>query len=108
MSMKWTVVIVGLNYDSGSQITNAVIGAFGLLSIIPIIAGVVLGHLSLKATVDNRARGRLLGAFGLAIGYVFLVLWFNRLVGVIIVTIYYTTNGYSDGWQFFRSFASLI
>jgi hypothetical protein len=64
-----------------------VMGILGLLSILPIAAGIVLGHLGLVQTRSGARRGRGVAWIGTVIGYALLVLWFNRIIVTIIATI---------------------
>ncbi|HEX4444475.1 MAG TPA: hypothetical protein VHZ81_12950 [Galbitalea sp.] len=60
-----------------------VFGVLGFLSIVPIAASIVLGHLAARATSGPR-RGRALGIAGLSVGYLLLALYFNRIIVSII------------------------
>jgi hypothetical protein len=60
-----------------SNVVGTVLGVFGVGSILPIAAGIVLGHLGAR---KRHARGRVIAGVGLGIGYLNLALWFNRIV----------------------------
>ena len=62
----------------------AVVGTLGLLSIFPIISGIVFGHLGVGATKGGRKRGRIAAVAGASVGYVLLVLYLNRLIVVLL------------------------
>ncbi len=64
-----------------------VMGILGLLSLIPIAAGIVLGHLALVRTRNGARRGRPIAWIGTVIGYALLVLYFNRIIVTIIATV---------------------
>ena len=64
----------------------ALVGGLGLLSVVPILSGVLLGHVGVLATRPGKKRGRGMAAAGLALGYVLFVLYLNRVL-IIIVTI---------------------
>jgi hypothetical protein len=70
--------------DSFDQLASVapVLGILGFLTIIPIAASIVLGHLGLTATRTGR-RGRATAGIGLGIGYTLLALYFIRLVASI-------------------------
>jgi hypothetical protein len=64
-----------------------VMGILGLLSIIPIAAGIVLGHLGLVQTRSGARRGRAVAWIGTVTGYALLLLYFNRVIVTIIATV---------------------
>jgi hypothetical protein len=63
-----------------------VFGILGLLSIVPIAAIIVLGHLGIRRSTAGR-RGRALGVAALAVGYLLLALYFNRLIVAAIAVV---------------------
>jgi hypothetical protein len=63
-----------------------VFGVLGFLSIVPVAAGIVLGHLGARRSQLGK-RGRALGIAAAAIGYLLLALYFNRIIVAIIALI---------------------
>ena len=61
-----------------------VLGLLGLLSVVPILSGIVFGHVGVFATKDGKKRGRVAAVAGVSIGYVLLVLYVNRLIVVLL------------------------
>ena len=72
-----------------------VLGVLGLASIVPILSGIVLGHIGVGATKPGGKRGRGIAGAGLGINYALLGLYFNRLLLVSI------TAMQQDAWAFF-------
>jgi hypothetical protein len=56
-----------------------VFGILGFLSIVPIGAGIVLGHLGVRKSQYGK-RGRAIGIAAIAGGYLLLALYFNRII----------------------------
>ena len=71
----------------------AVFGVFGFLSIVPIAAGIVLGHLGIRGA-QGRKRGRALGIAALSMGYLLLALYFNRIIisAIAVITFPHGAN----------------
>ena len=61
-----------------------IIGLLGLLSLVPIVSGIVFGHVGVSNTKNGKKRGRIAAVAGVAIGYVLFVLYFNRLIVVLL------------------------
>jgi hypothetical protein len=72
-------VFDGQSFEKQVDTIAVVFGVLGLLSIVPIAAGIVLGHLGVR-TSQRGKRGRALGIAALSIGYLLLALYFNRLI----------------------------
>lgn len=88
LALHMTVRLFGAfswDIEGGGFDPGVLFGVLGLLSFLPIVAVIVAGHVGFLATRAGRKRGRTLATIGLTLGYVLLVLYFNRLLVVIIV-----------------------
>ncbi|MEO5920728.1 MAG: DUF4190 domain-containing protein [Pseudolysinimonas sp.] len=65
----------------------AVMGVLGILSLLPPAAAVVLGHIAIRQTRDGKRRGRILAVAAVALGYLHIAMWANRIVVAIIASI---------------------
>jgi hypothetical protein len=100
MTVRIVMAIPALTWQANPGI-SFVVGLLGLLSIIPIVSGVALGHVGLVATSAGKAaRGRAIAVAGLVTNYLLLVLFLNRLIVVAVVLA--TGNGSSS---FIENFA---
>jgi len=59
-------------------------GIFGLVSLLPTLAAIVLGHVAIVQTMRGRRRGLARAALGTGLGYVNLLFWGNRVLIAII------------------------
>jgi hypothetical protein len=97
MSVRLYVVLSAswnTNFDWGF-----IVGLLGLLSILPIVSGIVFGHLGVIATRGGAKRGRVAAIAGVSVGYVLFVLYCNRLIVVLLAMSF----GYGD-WARFPQF----
>ena len=88
LAMHMTVRLFGAftwDTDRGGFDPGVVFGVAGLLSFLPIVVVIVLGHLAVLATRPGQKRGRTLAIIGLTLGYVLFVLYLNRLIVVLLV-----------------------
>ena len=69
-----------------------VFAILGFLSLLPIAAAIVLGHLGVRAKSGPR-RWRSLGVAGLAVGYLLLALYANRVIVAGIATVTFPHGG---------------
>jgi DMSO/TMAO reductase YedYZ heme-binding membrane subunit len=80
----------------GAAITNAdgadterfatVMGVLGILSLLPPVAAVVLGHMAIRQTRNGQRRGRILAIAAVALGYLHIAMWANRILVAIIAS----------------------
>ena len=90
LALHMTVRLFGaFNWETDSEGADPglIFGVLGLLSFVPILLEIVLGHLGFIATRPGRKRGRTLAVAGLTMGYVLFVLYLNRLIVVLIVAV---------------------
>jgi hypothetical protein len=80
------------SFENQLDTIAVVFGVLGFLSIVPIAAGIVLGHLGIRASQSSK-RGRALGIAGLSIGYLLLALYFNRIIISVIALITFPHGG---------------
>ena len=88
LALHMTVRLFGAfswDIEGGGFDPGVIFGVLGLLSFLPIVLVIVLGHLSFVATRPGRKGGRTLSVIGLTLGYVLFVLYLNRLIVVILV-----------------------
>jgi hypothetical protein len=62
-------------------------GVLGILSLLPPVAAVVLGHLAIRQTRDGARRGRILAIAAVALGYLHIAMWANRILVAIIASL---------------------
>ena len=62
------------------------LGGILLMSIFPASAAVVFGRVAVVHTWGDRLRGWMLGALGLGLGAVHVLLWGNRVLNAVIAT----------------------
>ena len=87
MSAKTLVpVFDGESFAKQVDTIATVFGVLGFLSIVPIAAGIVLGHLGVRKSQLGK-RGRALGVAALAGGYLLLALYFNRILVSLIAVL---------------------
>lgn len=67
----------GMNNDGFDP--GVFLGVFGLLSLLPILIAIALGHVGFVATRPAGKRGRTIAVIGLTLAYVLFVLYLNRL-----------------------------
>ena len=65
--------------NNGGFDPGVILGVLGLLSILPILGAIALGHVGFLATRPGGKRGRTRAVIGLTLGYVLFVLYLNRL-----------------------------
>jgi hypothetical protein len=63
-----------------------VMGVLGILSLLPPVAAVVLGHMAIRQTRNGQRRGRVLAIAAVAIGYLHIAMWANRILVAIIAS----------------------
>ena len=88
LALHMTVRLFGAfswDIEGGGFDPGVVFGVLGLLSFVPIVVVIVLGHLGFVATRSGRKRGRTLAVIGLTLGFVLFVLYLNRLIVVLLV-----------------------
>ena len=88
LALHMTVRLFGaFSWDAGDNgfDPGVVFGVLGLLSFLPIVVVIVLGHVAFLGTRPGRKRGRTLAVIGLTLGYVLFVLYLNRLIVVLLV-----------------------
>ena len=85
-------VFDGKQFQNQVDTIALVFGILGLLSVVPIAAGIVLGHLGARASRHGK-RGRALGVAGLSVGYLLLALYFNRIIVSIIALVVFPHVG---------------
>jgi hypothetical protein len=88
LALHMTVRLFGAfswDIEGGGFDPGILFGVLGLLSFVPIVGVIVAGHLGFLATRPGRKRGRTLATIGLTLGYVLFVLYFNRLIVVLLV-----------------------
>ena len=73
--------------DSDTEGFATVMGVLGILSLLPPVAAVVLGHLAIRQTRDGKRRGRVLAVAAVALGYLHIAMWANRILVAIIASI---------------------
>ena len=74
--------------DAGdSQTFTVVMGVLGILSLLPPVAAVVLGHIAIRQTRDGKRRGRVLAIAAVALGYLHIAMWANRILVAIIASV---------------------
>lgn len=73
--------------DSDTEGFATVMGVLGILSLLPPVAAVVLGHLAIRQTRDGSRRGRVLAVAAVALGYLHIAMWANRILVAIIASI---------------------
>lgn len=74
---------VSLNFqelNDGLQVVVTTLGVLGLVSLLPILLVVALGHVGARAAGNPGRRGRILAGFALGLGYFHLLMWGNRLL----------------------------
>jgi len=64
-----------------------VMGVLGILSLLPPIAAVVLGHIAVRQTRDGKRRGRVLAIAAVALGYLHIAMWANRILVAVIAAV---------------------
>jgi hypothetical protein len=64
-----------------------VMGVLGILSLLPPVAAVVLGHIAIRQTRDGKRRGRILAIAAVALGYLHIAMWANRILVAIIAAL---------------------
>jgi hypothetical protein len=74
-------------FDTGSPIYDltTVLGILGILAILPAAVVVVLGHIGVRRRADGTYSGRLVAAAALAVGYLLVLMWGNRLLVTFLV-----------------------
>jgi len=88
LALHMTVRLFGAfswDIEGGGFDPGLIFGVLGLLSFVPIVVVIVLGHLAFVATRPGRKGGRTLAVVGLTLGYVLFVLYLNRLIVVLLV-----------------------
>jgi hypothetical protein len=100
LHMTVRLLSVVSNSWSASLDLSFVFGLLGLLSIVPITVELIVGHLAMAATRPGSKKGRIAAVVGLVVGYVLLVLYFNRLLLVILAL----TTGAGDWSNFVQYF----
>jgi hypothetical protein len=73
--------------DADTQGFATIMGVLGILSLLPPVAAVVLGHLAIRQTRDGNRRGRVLAVAAVALGYLHIAMWANRILVAIIASI---------------------
>jgi hypothetical protein len=86
MTVRIVAAAVSNVPPSSEDVLATVIGWLQLVSLIVIVGNVVIGHLALRKPTAH-FRARLLGAIGLGIAYLFLALYFNRVIVALIATL---------------------
>jgi hypothetical protein len=82
------LVAVSINPDFDSDSTRAiasVLGVLGLLTILPALAVVVMGHLALRRRRDGATPGRALAGVALGLGYFHMLMWGNRVLLALVI-----------------------
>jgi uncharacterized membrane protein YhaH (DUF805 family) len=73
--------------SDGIQGFTMVMGVLGILSLLPPAAAVVLGHLAIRRTRDGQRRGRVLAIAAVALGYLHVAMWANRILVAVIASV---------------------
>jgi hypothetical protein len=68
------------------DVAATVFGWLQLVSLIVIVGNIVIGHLAVRKS-SAHLRARLLGAIGLGVAYLFLALYFNRVIVALIAAL---------------------
>jgi hypothetical protein len=95
MMVRIVMVIPALTWDSSLDVSFGV-ALLGIASIVPIVAGIVLGHFAYVASAAGKPRrGRPLAVAALTLNYVLFLLYLNRIIVVIIVALTQSYDGIS-------------
>ncbi len=78
------VASIASQANDGAPTLSLTLGILGLVSVLPTIAAIVLGHIAIVQTVRGRRRGLALASLGTGLGYVNLLFWGNRVLIAII------------------------
>ena len=73
--------------NDGAPALALTLGIFGLVSLLPTVAAIVLGHVAIVQTLRGRRRGLGLASLGTGLGYVNLLFWGNRVLIAIIAAV---------------------
>jgi hypothetical protein len=73
--------------ETDTQGFATIMGVLGILSLLPPVAAVVLGHIAIRQTRDGNRRGRVLAIAAVALGYLHIAMWANRILVAIIASI---------------------
>jgi hypothetical protein len=92
-------VAVAVSSANDTEVLGTIFGWLGLVSIVVVAATVILGHLGIRATRPAGKRGRALAVAGVTLGYLHLVLYFNRVLIAIIAL--FTVKDSSFVWNIF-------
>jgi hypothetical protein len=82
------VASVASQAKDGAPTLALTLGIFGLVSLLPTVAAIVLGHIAVVQTVRGRRRGVGVAFLGLGLGYINLLFWGNRVLVAIIAATY--------------------
>ncbi|MEO6114883.1 MAG: DUF4190 domain-containing protein [Pseudolysinimonas sp.] len=71
--------------NDGAPALSLPLGILGLVSLLPTVAAIVLGHIAIVQTARGRRRGAGPAWLGTGLGYVNLLFWGNRVLIAIVV-----------------------